>query len=204
MKKIFLTLFLLVALPVMATHIVGGEFELIHISGNTYKLNMILYFDKKNGNQGAKDPSAVVGIFRKSDNLQMATYTLPRISETEVQYAQPACSDGSIETTKIVYSLDIILSQTVYTDPSGYYVSWQRCCRNYSILNVFSPSPPSAITTDRTRYAGQTFYLEFPPVVKNGEPFIDSTPRLFPPLSDYACPFRPYYVDFGGVDDDGD
>jgi hypothetical protein len=204
MKKIFLTLFLLVALPVMATHIVGGEFELIHISGNTYKLNMILYFDKKNGNQGAKDPSAVVGIFRKSDNLQMATYNLPRISETEVQYAQPACSDGSIETTKIVYSLDIILSQTVYTDPSGYYVSWQRCCRNYSILNVFSPSPPGAITTDRTLYAGQTFYLEFPPVVKNGEPFIDSTPRLFPPLSDYACPFRPYYVDFGGVDDDGD
>jgi hypothetical protein len=53
-------------------------------------------------------------------------------------------------------------------------------------------------------FAGQTFYLEFPPVVKDGQPFINSTPRLFPPLSDYACPNRRYYIDFGGTDDDGD
>ncbi len=34
--------------------------------------------------------------------------------------------------------------------------------------------------------------------------FVDSTPRLFPPLSDYACAGKPYYADFGGIDDDGD
>jgi hypothetical protein len=206
MKKIFLTLFLLIAFPVLATHIVGGEFELVHISGNSYKLNMILYFDKKNGDPGAKDPNATVGIYRKSDNFRMATYTLPLVSETEVQYAQPACSDGSIQTTKIVYSLDIFLSPSLYTDPTGYYVSWERCCRNYSILNIYSPEPPPppTLTSDPTKYAGQTFYLEFPAVVKDGKPFIDSTPRLFPPLSDYACPYKPYYVDFGGIDNDGD
>jgi hypothetical protein len=52
--------------------------------------------------------------------------------------------------------------------------------------------------------AGQTFYLEFPAVVKNGKQFIDSTPKLFPPLNDYACKGKPYYVDFAGTDDDGD
>ena len=52
--------------------------------------------------------------------------------------------------------------------------------------------------------AGQTFYLEFPPVIKDGQPFINSSPSLFPPLNDYACPRKPYYVDFAGVDDDGD
>jgi hypothetical protein len=207
MKKVFLTFLLLTALPVMATHIVGGEFELVHISGNTYKLNLILYFDKLNGDPGAKDASVTATIFRKSDDFRMAEYTLPFISESDVQYAQPLCSDGSIQTSKLIYSGNITLSETVYTDPSGYYISWQRCCRNYSILNIYSPQPPRAPeppTSNRTKYAGQTFYLEFPPVVMDGEPFINSSPRLFPPLSDYACPFRPYYVDFGGIDDDKD
>ncbi|MDH5382267.1 MAG: gliding motility-associated C-terminal domain-containing protein, partial [Cyclobacteriaceae bacterium] len=35
-------------------------------------------------------------------------------------------------------------------------------------------------------------------------PFVNSTPQLFPPLNDYACPYRPYWVDFAGKDLDGD
>ncbi|MCI0751217.1 MAG: gliding motility-associated C-terminal domain-containing protein, partial [Flammeovirgaceae bacterium] len=55
------------------------------------------------------------------------------------------------------------------------------------------------------KYAGQTFFLQFPPVEVNGEQFINSSPRLFPPLNDYACPGkRFYYADFAGTDDDGD
>ena len=52
--------------------------------------------------------------------------------------------------------------------------------------------------------AGQTFYIEFPPIGKNGEEFRNSSPQLFPPLSDYACVDRFYYVDFRGTDPDGD
>ncbi len=33
---------------------------------------------------------------------------------------------------------------------------------------------------------------------------INSSPKLFPPLNDYACPYRPYYIDFAGIDDDND
>ncbi|MCW5909605.1 MAG: gliding motility-associated C-terminal domain-containing protein [Cyclobacteriaceae bacterium] len=98
-----------------------------------------------------------------------------------------------------MYSTIIELPVSIYNDPIGYYASWQRCCRNYSITNIYSQVPGGANIA-----AGQTFYLEFPPVVKNGEPFINSSPRLFPPLNDFACPYRPYYVDFAGVDDDGD
>jgi len=46
--------------------------------------------------------------------------------------------------------------------------------------------------------------MEFPPLVKDGEPFINSSPELFPPLSDYACVNQPFYFDFGGTDADGD
>ena len=56
MKKIILILLCLWAFPVAASHIVGGEFEIIYLSGNRYRINLILYFDELNGSAGARDP----------------------------------------------------------------------------------------------------------------------------------------------------
>ncbi len=201
MKKVFLTLLLLIAFPVLASHIVGGEFELVHISGNRYRLNLIIYFDKINGNAGAKDLSPTVSIYRKKDNFFVRNETLPLTEEWSVAYTQPECSNGEIKTDRLFYSKEITMLPEQFGDPDGYYVVWQRCCRNYQIANIFSNVPSGQYDP---LAAGQTFYLEFPPVVKNGNAFINSSPRLFPPLNDYACPQRSYYVDFAGIDDDGD
>ena len=183
-----------------ASHLVGGEFELVYKSGTTYTLSIILYFDELNGSPGAKDLSITASIFRKSDNKLMSNVVLPIITETDVAYTQPACSKGELKTLRIVYRRDVPLKPELFNDPEGYYIAWQRCCRNYTITNIFSQNPETA----GAEAAGQTFYMEFPAVVKNGEPFLNSSPRLFQPLSDYACPGRLYYVDFSGVDDDGD
>lgn len=86
MKRLFLTFLLLISFPLIASHIVGGEFELIHISGNTYRLNLIIYFDQINGAAGAKDPSASVTIYRKRDNAFMGTVLLSLSNETNVPY----------------------------------------------------------------------------------------------------------------------
>jgi hypothetical protein len=197
---VILILSFLVSLSATASHIVGGEFELIHLSGNSYRINLILYFDELNGNPGAKDPFADVRIFRKRDNAIMVNaIRLFQNSISNVSYTQPECSKGEIVTSKIIYTSTIFLSEQQYNDPQGYYISWERCCRNYGIVNIYSEDPAVSNLT-----AGQTFYLEFPPVVKNGQPFINSSPRLFPPLNDYACPNKNYYVDFAGTDDDGD
>ncbi len=215
MKKLLLVSLLLISLKSAGSHIVGGEFELIHLSGNRYRVNLIYYFDKKNGFIQANgsqslpedvDPTLTAQIFSKSTNQLMRYVLLIFDVKTNVSYTQPACSDGGLETQKLVYTTEIVLDPETYNDPQGYYLSWQRCCRNYSIDNILSPIPPPQpnVSTNPSKYAGQTFYLEFPPVVKQGESFINSSPHLFPPLSDYACPFRPYYVDFAGVDDDGD
>ncbi|HEY4656194.1 MAG TPA: hypothetical protein VIH22_16865, partial [Cyclobacteriaceae bacterium] len=198
MKWILLAVLLVFAFPAMSSHIVGGEFELIHLSENSYRINLILYFDELNGLPGARDPNVVARIYRKRDNFLMRDVFLPALSESPVSYTQPECSHGEIITTRIVYSEVFLLPDGPYSDPEGYYIVWERCCRNYTITNVRSDDP--LIGT----YAGQTFYLEFPPVVKDSQPFINSSPRLFPPLNDYACPNRPYYVDFAGTDDDGD
>ena len=199
MKRGFLVILCFLALPVMGSHIVGGEFEIIHINNNTYRVNLILYFDQLNGDPGARDYNIVAAIFRKRDNQFMQNVTFTSPSETNVNYTQPSCSRGEIVTSKLVYSTNLVLSDSRYNDPQGYYIIWERCCRNYTITNIYSENPQAGGAA-----AGQTFYLEFPPVVKDGQPFINSSPRLFPPLNDYACPRKPYYVDFAGVDDDGD
>jgi hypothetical protein len=190
----------MVVLPVYASHIVGGEFELLHLSGYTYQLNMILYFDDVNGDPGAQDPNASVSFYRKRDNVFITSLLLPLVSRNPVSYTQPACAYDSLRTDRLYYSATITLSPDTFNDPGGYYISWQRCCRNYVIKNIFSEDTKQGGEI----YAGQTFYLEFPPVIKDGAQFVNSSPHLFPPLSDYGCPGRPYYVNFAGTDDDND
>jgi gliding motility-associated-like protein len=92
-----------------------------------------------------------------------------------------------------VYSQSITLSPQIYTSPNGYYLVWERCCRNGVISNIYNPGA-----------AGQAFYLEFPAVVQNGRPFYNSSPELFQPISDYACLNELFQYDFGGKDPDGD
>ena len=69
----------------------------------------------------------------------------------------------------------------------------EQCCRNLSIANMVNPGN-----------AAQAFYLEFPAVTRGGQPLVDSTPRQFPALTDYACLGEPFYYEFGGTDADGD
>ncbi|QNH60547.1 gliding motility-associated C-terminal domain-containing protein [Hymenobacter sediminicola] len=194
-----LGLFLLLALwlgcapTARATHIVGGEMDLLYLQGNTYQITLNLYFDALNGNPGALDNDMTVSIFEKGSNRRMQNLTLPLTSNTLVNYTNPACSSPSLVTRRIVYAARVDLSANIYTNAAGYYAAVERCCRNNGISNIVLPAD-----------AGQTFYLEFPPVVRNGQPFRDSTPRIFPPLSDYACLGELFYYDFGGVDTDGD
>ncbi len=198
MRRLVILFLIFCSITASGSHIVGGEFELLHIAAYRYRLNLILYFDLNNGNPGARDPDATVRIFRKSDNMPMMDVLLPYTSATEVSYFQPECSNGEIRTDKLIYTNVIELPAEIYNDPDGYYISWQRCCRNYDITNIYSNEPGAGTS------AGQTFYLEFPPVVRDGVQFVNSSPQLFPPLNDYACPNRPYWVDFAGFDADGD
>jgi hypothetical protein len=215
MKRVLLVFLCLLASPLLASHIVGGEFEFLYRGKQAgtgyqrYHLSLILYFDKINGRPTAKDLSVIIKIFRKRDNAIMRELSLDLLTEAAVQYKRPNCSSGSsIKTDRLYYTFggftgsqsELVLPPDEFDDPQGYYIAWERCCRNYSITNIYSQDPD----TGGLIYAGQAFYLEFPPLMVNDEPFINSSPSLFQPLSDYACPGRLYTVDFSGTDPDGD
>ena len=190
---VLLLCLLLNATAARATHIVGGEMDLQYLRGNTYQLTLNLYFDAVKGSPGALDNELTASIFDKATNSRMANVLLPLISTTFVNYTNPVCTVGSLSTKALVYRNTIELPPGTYNGAQGYYAAVERCCRNISISNIVAPGD-----------AAQTFYLEFPAVVRGGQTFRDSTPRVFPPLADYACLGELFTYDFAGQDPDGD
>ena len=188
-----LALLLLSAPAARATHIVGGEMDLQYVSGDSYQLTLNLYFDNYYGSPNALDQQLTATIFDKATNRAMASLVLPLISDTFVNYTNQACAIGMLSTRRIVYRQAVALPAGTYNAPQGYYAAVERCCRNVMISNIEVPGA-----------AAQTFYLEFPAVVRNGQTFRDSTPQVFPPVSDYACLGEVFSYDFGGRDPDGD
>ena len=193
MRYKLLILFFLIAVRVQSTHIVGGEIELIHIDSTRYQLNLIQYFDDVNGLPDAEDFNITLYIFRKRDDVVMRSIVLFNKGSTFVPYTNIDCTIEELVTRRIFYSQEVILDPEDFSDPLGYYVVWERCCRNEVITNILNPGA-----------VGQAFYLEFPAIVKDNKPFFNTSPILFPPLSDYACVNNYYYVDFAGWDPDGD
>jgi len=205
-KLIFVTISMvfLMAFPSRSSHIVGGEFEMIHLGDFTYRINLVMYFDKVNGSPPILSDELEIfpAIFRKGDGALMERISLLRTSVTPVSYSNPGCAVGELATLKLIFTRVIQLDPGRYNSQLGYYLIWERCCRNYNIDNIFS-NPPTGDNDDRA--AGNTFFLEFPKIVNSdGTPFINSSPVLFPPLSDYACVNRLYFANFAGEDPDGD
>jgi hypothetical protein len=199
MKKKLTLILLFLTGKIMASHIAGGEFQLIHLADYQYQINLIIYFDDINGNPGSRDLSIAARIFRNSDNAFIRDVTLLLARETKLEYTQPLCASNFLMTTRLQYSTTQLLEPEIFNDPGGYYIVWERCCRNYGITNIYSGDPPSG-----QQYAGQTFLLQFPPVIKSGVQFVNSAPILFNPVAEYACTNRLYYTNFSGTDADGD
>lgn len=180
----------------LATHIVGGELELQTLgttSAYNHRLNLNLYFDDINGDVGAEDPAIVVYVFRKRDNLPMGSVTLFRLNSQFVNYSLPACTRADLRTRLIRYTTDLTFPAS-FNDAGGYYMSWERCCRNGTITNIVSPGA-----------AGSVFYLEFPaPYTANNTAYVNSSPVFSIAKGDYICVNRPFLFDFSARDPDGD
>ena len=183
-------------LTARATHIVGGELELQYrgpTAATTHRINLNLYFDAVNGNPGAKDQSINVAIFRKRDNALMGTVELFVISDNFIDYSQPACAVGAVSTRLIRYSRDVSFTLSAFDDPGGYYMTWERCCRNGTITNI-----------ENAAGAGSMFYLEFPNLWSNGKVYANSSPVFGEAKGDYVCINKPFTFDFSAKDPDGD
>jgi gliding motility-associated-like protein len=199
MKKVFCILivfYLFIARAVLADHIVGGELR-IRPSGtvNGFEITLLQFWDENKliiptkTIPGNRDATATLYIYQKGTNQFMDSLMVTYQSSQSVTYQNKSCAVArSMKTLQGVYMGSITLSPQKYSDDAGYYVVWERCCRNGDINNIKQPG-----TT------GMVFYLEFPPLR-----VVDSSPEFQFPNGQYICVNRPFSMNMSATDADGD
>ena len=193
MKKLIGIAFTFFCYAASANHIVGGEIEFIYLQDGLYRINVVQYFDVANPVNPGPEPSVFISIFSNRDDELVSTHQLLLQENVTVPYTNPECAIGELQTSRVVWSADVALNPIEYAHFEGYYIAWERCCRNLNIVNIVNPLG-----------TGMKYVLEIPPLWQNGRPFRNSSPVLFKPLSDYACINQLYYIEFTGTDPDGD
>mgnify|MGYP001810375107 CR=1 FL=1 len=125
----------------------------------------------------------------------MGNIELPQTTRKLITYTNPTCSNlnTDLRTLLIRYSSEIVINAQNFNDPKGYYIVWERCCRNNIITNITTPAS-----------TGETFYMEFPALVQDNQPYTNSSPKFGELKGDYICMNRPFAFDFSGTDADGD
>ncbi|MCX6217321.1 gliding motility-associated C-terminal domain-containing protein [Spirosoma sp.] len=199
-RKNYLTAAIILLLPAFtfATHIVGGQLEMVAINSTVghFRLKMTYYYNEA---QTANLPQASsdVAIFRKSDGQKMAEFTLLNSTTTNrpaVAFINPSCAlSNNLRISQVIYQADIQLDVNTYSDPLGYYMIQQNCCRNANIANINSPQTTPFL-----------FYLEFPALQRSGQAFINSSPVFQPLVGDYICVGSPFTFSTVATDADGD
>jgi len=184
MKKIYLfSLIFLLSLSAFATHIVGGDITVKHITGNNFEVKLRFYRDCGAGNADF-DNTITLGVYDKVTNATSFQFSMSLLSRQVLTLGDSCFTPTGICVEEGIY-IDTV---AITNNPNGYYISWQRCCRNNIIQNIAAPGS-----------AGIVFYAEIPdPALGDSSPVFGSYPNA------YMCNSQPNIQDFSANDADSD
>lgn len=189
-KVVFIAVFLAFSLSLKATHIVGGEMYYTCLGNNQYEITLTIFRDCYSGVPWFDDPASI-GIF-DGQNYQLLSNVLVPLDFNLNDTLDPILSSECF-----VAPPDVCVHTTTYTtivtlppNPNGYYLSYQRCCRNATITNIVDPLD-----------TGATFGVFITSKALNE---CNSNPQFnsWPPL--YICVNEPISFDQSAFDIDGD
>lgn len=179
---------LLLALPLQATHMVGGEINYRCLGNNQYEITLTVFRDCDTGVPWFDNPAAV-GVFDSSNAL---VYDL-RIPLSSINDTL----DLSLSDPCLVVPPNVCIHTTTYTDTvslpflaGGYQLVYQRCCRNQDIVNIVNPLGTGATYSN--------FVSEEALLSCNSSAVF----REWPPV--YICAGQPINFDHSAIDIDGD
>ncbi|MGB3946975.1 MAG: PKD domain-containing protein [Bacteroidia bacterium] len=185
--RLWLIFFLFLSIKSNATHIVGGEIFYDYLGNDNYRITLKLYRDCYAGLALYDDP-ATIFVFNSSGTL---------VDSIQIAFPGSVVLPSSVNNPCFTPPTDVCVEEAVYqavvTLPpivGGYNLTYQRCCRNNSILNIVSPGD-----------VGSTYMAHIP------EPSVatdNSSPHFvnFPPI--FLCEGIPFTFDHSAIDSDGD
>ncbi len=165
---------------VSASHIVGGELNYRCLGKRTFEITLVIYRDCEFGDPRAYfDDPAWIGIYDGRGNLQNSEgiagafqLPAPTVTDTLAESINSVCFEqGDPVCVEVGVYIDTV---QLTEDPNGYILTYQRCCRNETILNINDPDqtgsnywcyiPPSAFVEPGERCNSNPKFNEWPPV----------------------------------------
>ncbi len=172
-----------------ATHIVGGGFDVQWVGGNNFSITLRVLQDCQNSKVDFNKPRIRIGVYKKKNNELVEYLLLDYITKKKLDFVKPKCDGVTSEcTNEGLYNKVVVMDPMDYNEPEGYYISWERCCRNGIITNLAVPSDAST-----------AFYAEIPKAqIKN------STPRYTNNPVTLLCVGNAFTYNFDFIDQDAD
>lgn len=171
---------------------IGGDITYRCVGGNTFEITITLYQDCLYGEPGAlaEDNPAYYSIFNVSNGQFVLADSVSAIS-TEI--VSPNFSNECINNypNTCMRKQVFRFNRTLPPSTGGYYIVYERCCRNASINNVINPGN-----------VGVTYYATIPPYTDGNCPNNSAVFKNFPPQ--IICALNPFIYDFSAADPDGD
>lgn len=186
-KNLLIFLLIIINYSSFATHIVGGAFDVQWQGGDSYRITLKVLRDCRNGQADFNKPSIRVGVYQKNNNVLYSYYNISFISSKKLEFINPKCAGTTFECTDEGYYSSIV-NMPGLNNSRGYYISWERCCRNSIIDNINLPGDAST-----------AFYAEIPP-----RSFNNSTPKYSNNPVTLLCVGAPFTYNFGYTDADND
>ena len=196
---IFFQLLFLTPITTWASHIVGGVITYKFVKRDTsttinrltYHFTMRVYRDLFSSNGTGLDQNAYIAVQTQGTSGAYSLYSsrsVRLLSQRNVEPPVLPCSEvpGNLGVEEGLYEWD----ETFPESPRSYVVTYQRCCRNNTIANIYNPG-----TT------GSTYTVEITPESQrthNNSP----TFRNFPPT--LVCANEPLIFDHSASDTEGD
>ncbi|PBQ31766.1 hypothetical protein CNR22_08275 [Sphingobacteriaceae bacterium] len=194
MKKLLcIVLFLLLSLPGLSFHIVGGEIIYNDLGNGKYEIILKIYRDCAALNASPFDglsntPPAYLTSYNAAGNVD----TLYEMGSPLISSVPSAFNNACVYAPNDICIEEGIYTATLTLPPrsGGYTLVYQRCCRNAIISNLLLPATQ-----------GATYFTKIP---GPEEVTANSSPRYtkFPPI--YICDNVALRFDHSATDPDGD
>ena len=197
MKKIFFICVSLLYFNAFATHIVGGEMIYDYLGGDNYRITLKVYRDCFNGQapfdgDANNNNAATAFITVYAPQSSQSSISVYDIGSPTITSVPPAINNPCILTPHSVCVEEGVYTYTLNLPPlaGGYYIVYQRCCRNGTILNIIDPGS-----------VGTTYFTHIPgpeEVAVNNSPRFKNLPPIF------VCNGLKFTFDHSATDPDSD
>lgn len=186
MLKLFSFLLIFLSIDAYSKHIVGGEIYYQCLGNNNYQITLKVYRDCLSAGAPYDDP-AVIGVYDINGNLKDSVL---------MDFPGATVLPSSINSLCSTAPTNVCVEEAIYTQtlhltplPGGYILSYQRCCRNSTILNLANVGN-----------TGSTYTAQIPDqnIVCNSSPYFNK----FPPI--FLCANSALNFDHSATDPDGD